>query len=851
MLHIRCTALTWVLAAVFIIFAVTGSVCAQYDPAPSYDPTAAPAADTIETDVAFDDATDETTDGMEEVEDTAEEAVITGPGGQVSIVTKPEGTNIRAILNTLSQYGREQGKKSIVPSQAVEGKMDLRLTDVEWEVALEAVLRTNNLVAIEEENLIYVYTEEEAKKFRPIKSRIFKLQYLRASDAKDLVTKSLSPVGSITTTPVSGQGIAPSQEEAGGQGHASGEVLIVYDYEENLEKIEQLLDELDIQPDQVLIEATILSATLTEENALGVNIDAITGAEFGQFVDADGVATTTALQNGLNVPATDINNLNRRQARFSVPMSANQALEGSPLTVGLVWNDISVFVRALEQITDTTVLANPKLLVVNSMRGEVLIGRKEGYLTTTITTTAAAQTVEYLETGTRLIVRPWVMGDGNVRMEIHPEVSEGGVEAVGEQGTALPSAATTETTTNVMVRDGKTLVIAGLFRERDVANRAQVPVIGSIPILGLPFRSTADTKLREEVIILITPHIIRTPADEAVSEQLRNDMERTRIGARRGMMWLNRGQFADWHYQKAVRDLAAGKRSDALWNLDLALAYEPKMMQAIKKKEELTNEAYWADQPRFVMSRNVIQRMIMQDLGEPIEPVIYPTRPLDARQIPSRPREAMGIDNPPSRGIVQPGPARFNEPVIEPVPSIGPEPEIIAPPADDSSYYNATDESRMDDAEESTLSEEMIIEAEPVEAPTPPGHTPDSAPETDSFDEGASQAPSATPTIDRLLEMDADEAGEESTKAGSSTVEPKAAPAVPAEPRKVQPRPQGNPKAQPQLEVTQRTTARSAAQTQSVRPLRVWVPKSTSPQKPDPNREVPSLWEAMNEEETN
>ncbi|NBB94195.1 MAG: hypothetical protein GVY16_00450 [Planctomycetes bacterium] len=855
MLYIRCTALTWVLAIVVATAALSTAAWAQQEP----------------TGVETDDTTTTTT--TVSGEDTGGARVVRpGPGGQISIKTPVGGADVRQTLVVLSIQGQRQGKKQIVPSNNVTGSINLQLDGLTWEQALKAVLKSSNLVAIEEEDFIYVYTAQEADAFVPIKSRVFRLAYLTAADAKVLVEKSLSEKGSITVTPAPSSGIAASTEETGGKSHAAGEVLIVYDYEENLDAIEELLEELDVRPKQVLIESTILSAQLTEDNALGLNIQAITGAEFGQMVDADGVATTTDLTSGLTAPATDINNLNRRNMRVSMPMSVNQQLEGSPLTIGLVWNDISVFLRALESITDTTVLANPKLLVVNNQRGEVLIGRKEGYLTTTITSTAAAQEVEYLETGTRLIVRPYVGDDGWVRMEVHPEVSEGGVEQVGETGTALPRAATTEATTNVMIRDGKTLVIGGLFRERDVANRAQVPVLGSIPVLGIPFRSTVDTKLREEVIILITPHIMQAPVDEIVSDQLRNDMERTRIGGRRGMMWLNRAQFANWHLHQAKRDLVAGKESAAMWNLDLALAYEPKMIQAIRLKERLTDQAYWAEQPRFVSSRDVVKRMIMQDLGMPIESVQYPTRPLSDDRIPLEARERMSIENPIETPVR--GPRRMSAPPVR-----GDEAgiEILPPPEPNESAEPPMIK------EEPSSETTVIIEDEPVAAPTPPGHSPETAPELtpaepdseaaemdagetdsdedkDTTDEAGSKAPAATPTIDRLLQLD-DEPQARSTSPApkvdeAAEAEPatdvkshQAAPAPqPEEPATTQPR---KAPAAPSTDVTHRSRRRGRQAAQTVRPLRVWVPKSGKPaaEKELAERDVPSLWDAMAEQE--
>src|SRR5690606_23945551 len=97
------------------------------------------------------------------------------------------------------------------------------------------------------------------------------------------------------------------------------------------------------------------------------------------------------------------------------------------LKVGFISSDVSVFVSALESITDTTVLANPKVLALNKQKGEVLVGREDGYLTTTVTESAAVQTVEFLKTGTRLIFRPYIGNDGYIRMEIHPEDSSGGL----------------------------------------------------------------------------------------------------------------------------------------------------------------------------------------------------------------------------------------------------------------------------------------------------------------------------------------------------------------------------------------------------------------------------------------
>src|SRR4029434_5761145 len=119
------------------------------------------------------------------------------------------------------------------------------------------------------------------------------------------------------------------------------------------------------------------------------------------------------------------------------------------LKVGYLTNSVSIFVAALEQVTDTTILANPKVLALNKQQGEVFVGNEDGYYTTLTTETTTSQSVESLKTGTRLIFRPFIGSDGFIRMEVHPEDSDGSVKANG-----LPSKSTTEVTSNVLGKDG-------------------------------------------------------------------------------------------------------------------------------------------------------------------------------------------------------------------------------------------------------------------------------------------------------------------------------------------------------------------------------------------------------------
>jgi type IV pilus assembly protein PilQ len=255
------------------------------------------------------------------------------------------------------------------------------------------------------------------------------------------------------------------------------------------------------------------------------------------------------------------------------------------LSIGFLSNHISFFMRALETVTDTTVVANPKILALNKQKGEVHIGQKLGYLTTSTTQTATQQTVQFLDVGTKLIFRPIITDDGNVRMEIHPEDSSGIIDSRG-----VPQTNTTEVTSNVSIRDGRTIVIGGLFSENTAASKGQVPILGNIPILGVPFRSTNDATQRQETIVLVTPHIINDDTsyyEESLKEQ--EDVTRMMMGNRAGLQPWGRDRIAQLWYAKAQDEVAAGNKEKALMYLDWSLNTNPKLVEAIRLREQLTH----------------------------------------------------------------------------------------------------------------------------------------------------------------------------------------------------------------------------------------------------------------------
>jgi type II secretory pathway component GspD/PulD (secretin) len=258
---------------------------------------------------------------------------------------------------------------------------------------------------------------------------------------------------------------------------------------------------------------------------------------------------------------------------------------GPGLTAAFSCDNVQALITALEEVTDTTLLANPKILAVNKQEGSVLIGKKLGYLdTTTQTQTSTTQSVKFLETGTRLVFRPYIGDDGYIRMDIYPKDSDGVLNAEG-----IPDETTTELRTNVVVKDGATIVIGGLFRDTISTTRSQVPVLGDIPFAGVLFRGTKDTVKREEVIIMLTPHIIKEAADTNPEKRMR-DVRLKREGAKDALQWIDRAKLAEDAYDNAAKYYLEGDVEKALYNLKIALNERPTYLEALRLRERIIAE---------------------------------------------------------------------------------------------------------------------------------------------------------------------------------------------------------------------------------------------------------------------
>lgn len=489
-----------------------------------------------------------------------------------------------------------QSQKNIVASNKVSGVITANLYGVTVREALDAILRSNGYVWKEEGNFIYVFTQAEVnaqqKANRVARTEIFRLSYAPVDQVANMIKPALSTEAQVAMTTPAKAGLASGTGDTGGNTNALTDTIVVTDYDENLEMVRRIIKEVDRRPQQILVEATILTARLTENNKLGIDFTVLGGVDFnginaGSSLSSNGLTGAISGQsNGLSPQSIVAGNTGQLNDRGYVAGSFG----GSGMKLGIVKNNIAMFLEALETTADTVLLANPKVLVLNKQKGEVRVGSELGYRSQTLTAdSTTAGSVEFLETGTSLIFRPFIAEDGYIRMEVLPEESTGTL--VDDAGGKLPQKQTSKVVTNILVKDGKTIVIGGLFRETNSTSRGQVPGLGNAPIIGPLFRKQSDDTVREELIILLTPHIVKD--HDTYSELSERDLARfkqIRSGVRRGMMFFGRERLAESSYDAAVTEMSKPNpnRARAIWFLNQATNLNPRFIEAVEMKQELT-----------------------------------------------------------------------------------------------------------------------------------------------------------------------------------------------------------------------------------------------------------------------
>lgn len=507
-------------------------------------------------------------------------------------------------LNTVLQLLGVQAQKNIVTGQSVAGRVTANFYGVTFYEALEAILNVNGYGYIERGNFIYVYGLEELERIqeatRTRKSELVHLNYISAKDAAAFVEPMLSDSGIITLSPEAAEFRIPGDVPAGAEDYAATSTIVVTDYEEEVDAILDMLEQIDTRPAQVLVESTILQTSLNEANAFGIDFSIVGDLDFSEFTGSGGplavVPSLISGQGGTLVGGTETPIATPDDGDGGgVTSTAGNTQGPATFRAGVVSGDFAVFMRMLDEVTDVTILSSPKLLTLNRQPARVLVGRKIGYLSSTTTETATTQSVEFLDTGTQLYFRPFVSSDGFIRMELKPQVSDAEIRevtAVGGSAITIPDEITNELTTNVMVRDGQTIVLGGLFRETTSVTRRQVPFLGDVPILGHAFRGTDDSSQRQEIVFLVKPTVVNDQILLDEADRALAVIDNARTGIRKGLLPWSRTKMTANLNVAAQELIRKGEYKKALFKIQQSLSLDPTQTNVIAMREGLVGEEH-------------------------------------------------------------------------------------------------------------------------------------------------------------------------------------------------------------------------------------------------------------------
>jgi type IV pilus assembly protein PilQ len=431
-------------------------------------------------------------------------------------------------VRTVLQLIAEESNLNIVASDTVAGNVTLRLINVPWDQALDVVLRAKGLDKRRDGNVVWVAPQKEIAEYEQaredariaIQNRVemvteyIPINYGNAEDiAKLLTEESKSGSGG------GGAGAAANQRGfLSSRGSISFDrrtnTLLVIDIPEKVTEIRRLVALLDNPVDQVLIEARIVIATESFARELGAKfgINGATGDRNDPSSVGFGGNTVSAGNNAINRsenptgPGFDIDNSGLNVNLPVVDAAGSLAL--SILNFGNYMLDVEL--SALQEEGRGEVISNPRIVTSNQKEAVIRQGQEVGYVTQTGVGAAGGQAlpnVQFKDVLLELKVTPTITNDGRVFLNMavkKDEINDFINTSIG----SVPQINKREVNTAVLVNDGQTVVIGGVYEFRDFEDVKKVPFLGDLPIIGNLFKTKGRSKDKAELLIFVTPKVM-------------------------------------------------------------------------------------------------------------------------------------------------------------------------------------------------------------------------------------------------------------------------------------------------------------------------------------------------------
>jgi|GEM_PF-2007006 len=371
---------------------------------------------------------------------------VSGRAENVTISVRNAG-----IGEVIDMISRQQRVNVLVPAK-LTGEISLNLYDVPVEKALAAVANAGGFALEKRGDNYFIVAHDEVGRYaggNVTELRWFELNYTDGEKVKEMVESYLSRYGKVSFI-------------------ANRNLLVVEDRPEFLRRVESLLAVIDKRPRQVMIEAKILEVTLNDDENFGIDWSDLFSGQ-----DGEGEYGTQGFSAGPNAAGFFFN---------------------------MVTPNVSVALNALRDEGRLRTLSTPKLVALENREASVVIGDRRGYQVTTTINQVTTESIEFLESGVILRVNVQIDEDERILMSVHPEVSNGTVDANG-----IPSQTTTEVTTNLLIPSGETVFIGGLIKKSEVDRRRSVPGLNRIPVVRRLFSGTENSQITTETVVLITP----------------------------------------------------------------------------------------------------------------------------------------------------------------------------------------------------------------------------------------------------------------------------------------------------------------------------------------------------------
>ena len=449
-------------------------------------------------------------------EPTLEEKVYTGEALSMEF----QDVEIRSVLDILAQFT----EMNIVASDSVAGNITLRLINVPWDQALDIILKSKNLGKRENGNVILVapsteLAEQEAREleaqqavesYAPLRTEYIRLSYAKAADVLTLISQGSGSTGSSGTgnansvdnnTLLSNRGTVTVDERTN--------TLIIKDVAESIENIHKLIGKIDIPVRQVMIEARIVNATDSFSKEIGVrwgilsngaanNRNLLVGGSNQTLWDLKDFDVETTTVNGQTVsyPKYDISRPDNLNVDLGVANPAGRIAFGL-LSMSDVMLDLEL--SALQADNRGEVISTPKILTADKQKAKVSSGTQIPYQEASA---SGASTTSFKEAALSLEATPNITPDGKIGLQL---LITNGTPTIINNQVAI---AEDSISTNVIVEDGQTVVLGGVFKNRTNNEVSKVPFLGDLPYVGRAFRKDVRNNSKEELLIFVTPKLI-------------------------------------------------------------------------------------------------------------------------------------------------------------------------------------------------------------------------------------------------------------------------------------------------------------------------------------------------------